>query len=135
MGAGSCGRGGRGLAINKYDFEGIGKAGALLMFSGLAASPFVWFTTGIQGKIVFWLLVQLNKFLASNGLILLNIGIANVQVLIQENAYDKSFDDAFDAIHGNPKRLTEAQKKAIDAPVIAAFDKFANFGVRDGGNP
>lgn len=115
---------------NKYNFEGIGKATALLLFSGLAASPFAWFTVGLQGKIVFWLLTQLGKWFASTGLVLLNVGIANVQVLSQQSNYDGAFDVAFRAIADRNGRLTLAEKKAIDDRVIAAFDRFADFGVR-----
>lgn len=98
------------------------------MFSGLAASPLAWLTTGLVGKITFWFLTKFTEWLASNGLIILNIGVANVQTLIEKSAFDKTFEEAFKAIHGNPDRLTEEQKKSIDDKVISAFRKFASFG-------
>lgn len=120
---------------NKYDFEGIARAGALLQFTALAASGAAPLTNGILGKFTFFLLVQLNKFLASNGLILLNIGVENVSTIIRKENFDSTLEAAFDAVHGNPDRLTAEEKKEIDDKVISAFDKFVDFGVRNGGPP
>lgn len=113
---------------DNYDFQGIGKAAALLEFSALAASPVSWLTNGVLGQITFWLLTQMNAYLASKGLILLNIGIANVQVLSQKSDFDQSLDEAYQALRSGS--LTEVQKKALDDKVIAAFNNFADFGVQ-----
>ncbi len=120
----------------KHKFKGIGKAGALLMFAGLAASPFAVITNGIAGKITFWLLEQLSMWMADKGLIILNIGAAKINTLSEQQDFDGSFEQAFKEIHENNDRLTDEQKKAIDDKVISAFRKFATFGeLRDGRNP
>ena len=111
-----------------YDYSGIGKAEALLVFSALAASPSAWITNGIFGKIVFQLLCWACTWFANKEVLILNVAATDLQTLVQKGSFDASFDAAFQAIHGNPNQLTSAQKAAIDAPVIAAFNKFAVFG-------
>ncbi len=111
-----------------YDYSGIGKAEALLVFSALAASPAVWFTNGIAGQITFWFLTQICTWFANKEVLILNIAATDIQTIMQKGDFDASFDNAFKAIHGNPDKLTSEQKAAIDAPVIAAFRKFAVFG-------
>lgn len=118
-----------------YDYSGIGKAEALLIFSALAASPAAWLTNGVLGKFTFWALSKFLTWLSGKGIMLLNVLVADVQTLAQKGDFDGSFDNAFAAIHGHPERLTPEQKAAIDKPVIDAFRKFAVFGqLRDGGN-
>ena len=124
------------MATANYDYSGIGKAEALLIFSAMAASPAAWFTNGIAGTITFWFLCQMCTWLANKEVLVLNVMATDIQTLIQEGSFDATFDQAFQAIKGNPNKLTDAQKAAIDAPVIAAFNKFALFGqLRSGTNP
>lgn len=111
-----------------YDYSGIGKAEALLIFSALAASPAAWLTNGILGKIVFWSLSNFLTWLTGKGIMVLNVLVADVQTLGEKGDFDGSFDAAFAAIHEHPERLTPEQKTAIDKPVINAFRKFAVFG-------
>lgn len=114
-----------------YQYEGIGKAGALVIFAWLAASPFAFLTTGILGKIVFFIVSKITTYAATKGVMILNVAIADIQTIAQKDDFDGSFDEAFKEIHGNRDKLTPAQKKAIDDKVIAAFRKFASFGVRN----
>jgi hypothetical protein len=119
-----------------YDYAGIGNAEALLIFSALAASPAAPFTNGVLGKITFWSLGQFCTWLASKEVLVLNIASTDLQTLAQKGEFNATFDEAFKAIHGNSDRLTAEQKAAIDAPVIAAFRKFAVFGqLRDSSSP
>jgi hypothetical protein len=117
------------IGNQKYDFQGIGKAEALLVFSYLATTPLAPITQGFWGKVIFWILTQLGSLAASYGLVLLNLGIENVQIIIQKGSFDGSFDEAFKAINEKGGKLTPKEKQEIDAPVMLAFDGFADFGV------
>ncbi len=114
--------------VLKYKFDGIGKAGALATFAALAANPnTIAFTQGILGKIIFWFLTKLYSGLASLGLVVLNLGVAKVELLIDQKEFDGSFDDAFRIINEKGGKLTDKEKAQIDAKVIAAFRKFGPF--------
>lgn len=73
-------------------------------------------------------------WLADHGLIAMNVGIADLEVMSQESGFNGSLDDAFKIIEARKDGLTDAEKKKIDDRVISAFDKFSDFGVRDGGS-
>lgn len=125
-------------AADKYDFQGIGKASATVTIAALAANPStLWLTTGFVGSMFYWLLTQFYSKLASVGLVILNVGIADVQIITQHSEFDGSFDDAFKLINAGP--LTDEQKSAIDNKVISAFKSFASFGsvsdVQPAGSP
>jgi hypothetical protein len=112
-----------------YDYSGFGKAEALLIFSVLAANPStVWLTTGFIGSVFFALLSFICTKFANVGIMLINIAATDLQTLVQSGNFDGSFDDAFKKILASKDPLTAAQKAAIDAPVIAAFQQFAVFG-------
>lgn len=98
------------------------------MFSALATSPAAWLTAGILGKIVFGFLTWACTKLANLEVLILNVAATDIQVIIQKGDFDASFDDALKAIQASKGGLTKAQKDAIDAPVRAAFRKFAVFG-------
>jgi hypothetical protein len=115
-------------AATKYEFDGIGKAGAMATFAALALNPATLpLTQGFWGKILFYALTWFYARLASVGLVVLNIGIANVETLLQEKEFNGSFDEAFQIINQKGGKLTEAEKASIDAKVIAAFRKFGVF--------
>ena len=111
-----------------YDYSGIGKAEALLVYSALAASSVSWLTNGLLGKATFWALEQICTWLANKEVMVLNIAATDIQTVIQAGEFDATFDDAFKAINKSKDPLTAAQKAAIDQPVIDAFRKFAVFG-------
>ena len=114
------------LPNQKYDFSGIGKGSALLLFTALAAGSGAFLTQGIVGSVIFWLATKFFSYMASLGLILVNVGVANVQTLSQQKEFDGTFDDAFRII--NSKKITKEEGDAIDNKVIAVFRKFARFG-------
>lgn len=116
----------------KHRFEGIGDKAATATMLLLAAEPWgVWFTVGFQGTVVHWILKQFYMWMADRGLIMLNSGIAEIEVMQQKSGFNGSLEDAFKLIDQAKGGLTDAQKKAIDDKVIRAFDKFADFGVRN----
>lgn len=111
-----------------YDYSGIGKAEALLIYSALAASSWAFLTTGFLGTVVFQLLTYICTQLANVEVLILNVAATDIQTLIGQGDFDATFDQAFKQIQANKDKLTTAQKAKIDAPVIAAFTKFAIFG-------
>lgn len=113
----------------KYRFEGIGALGATLIFAGIAASPLSWLTNGVIGKFVYAVLQYACMWLADKGIIIMNIGIADLKTLSEKSGFDGSFEDAFKEIHEKKERLTPEDKKRIDDKVIDAFRKFASFHV------
>jgi ABC-type transport system involved in cytochrome c biogenesis permease subunit len=115
-------------AATKYKFDGIGKAGAVATFAAMAMTPYAAITQGFWGKILFVFLEWFYSCLASVGLVVLNIGVANVETLIEQSEFDGSFEDAFKIINAKGGKLSDAEKAAIDNKVIAAFRKFASFG-------
>lgn len=121
----------------KYKFEGIGKASATATFLALAAKPeLLVLTQGPVGKVIFFLLTWFYSALASMGLVMLNVGISNIQILAQKEGFDATWDEVFKVINEKGDTLTEAEKKALDDKVIAAHNKFGTFGklLVDGGN-
>ncbi len=118
----------------KHKFEGIGEASATATLSAIATSSMAWAATGVIGRVVFALLKWFYMALANRGLILLNVGIAHIQVMSQKENFDGTFDEAFKALNEKGSALTDEEKKQIDDRVISALRKFVDFGVRDGGN-
>ncbi len=117
-------------SARKHRFEGIGRASALLIFTKLAASPAVAVTQGLLGKVIFFLFTHLFSGLASCGLVLLNLGVANIEILSEKKNFDGSFDEAFKFINERGGRLTREEAKQVDDGVIDAFRRFIDFGVR-----
>jgi hypothetical protein len=111
-----------------YDYSGIGKAEALLIFSALASSKLVFLTNGVFGKFTFQILWAACSWLATKEILLVNVVATDLQTLAQKGEFDGTFDDAFKKIHGQREKLSAEEKAAIDAPVRTAFRKFAYFG-------
>lgn len=114
----------------KHELTGIGSASATLTFVALAGSPLAFLTQGFLGKITHYILTQIYSRLASQGLVVLNIGVARVQTMAERKDFDGTFDDAFDLINKSGGRLSPDDIKAIDDRVISALRKFTDFGVR-----
>lgn len=116
----------------KYKFEGIGATGASIIMAGLGANPSTaWIATGFIGKVVFFVVKLFCMWLASLGLIVLNVGAEKLATINDEGKYDGSWDTAENAIkkiRDQGRDLTDEEIKAIDQPVIDAFRKFAGFG-------
>lgn len=116
----------------KYKFEGFGETGAAMIMAALALNPAtVFLTQGFLGKIVFFIAKYFCMLLASNGLIVMNLGAAKISVLLDEHNYDGTWEKAEEIlkkIRDTGRELTDEEIKDIDAPVIDAFRKFASFG-------
>jgi hypothetical protein len=116
----------------KHDYENIAKGSALLTFAALASSTgLVWLTNGVVGKITMILLTNFYTYLASKGVIMLNLGVNLAEVLADKNTFDGTLDDALKAVHAQSDKLTPEQKAAIDAKVIVALRDFASYRMRN----
>jgi hypothetical protein len=115
----------------KYSFSGLGDASATIVLGLLAANPSTtWLATGFVGKVVNVLLSYAFSMAASVGLVLLNVGAERVETMIDQHAFDGSFDSAeklLEAARQTGHVLTPAEIAAIDGPVIDAFRKFGSF--------
>lgn len=115
----------------KHDLSGIGGATATIVLAALAANPSTAvLATGFLGTIIKFLLTKLFTILASVGLVVLNVGAARVETLIDQHNFDGSFETAeklIGAIRQTGRDLTPAEVRAIDGPVIDAFRKWASF--------
>lgn len=102
-----------------------------MVLAALLSNPgTVFLTTGILGKIVTWALTEFFSMLASLGLVMLNVGAAKVETLIDGKNFDGSWDTAEEfiaAIRSTGREMTPEEIAAIDGPVIVAFRKFASF--------
>lgn len=116
-------------AADKHDLGGIGDASAALVMAALAANPGTLFlTTGIQGKILFWLLSKAFTKMASVGLVILNVGAENLATAIERSKFDGSFESAerlIEEIRSTGRDMTPEEMSAIDGKVIDQFRKFA----------
>lgn len=116
----------------KYHFDGIGSASASVIMAALGANPSTTFlTAGLPGRIVFWIAKYFCMLLANSGLIVLNVGAAKIQDIIDEGNFNESWDTAeniINKIRDTGKEMTDEEIKAIDQPVIDAFRRFASFG-------
>lgn len=118
----------------KYKFEGIGAASATAAMAALSTTSLAPFTAGFAGKITFQLLKLIFMSLASAGLIVLNVGVAKVEVLLEEHDYNSSWEEAEKILKEKKgQELTQNEINSIDDPVKDAFRRFASFGVRDNG--
>lgn len=112
----------------KYDFKGIKSQGAkgieLLIsaswagFAGILKIP-------ILGTIIDDCIQAFTNWLANNGLVVLNVTANAVDGTFDQQGFDTAMESALAAVGVDRTTLTDAQKKAIDGSVIAAFRKFA----------
>lgn len=102
-----------------------------MVLAALLANPsLAWLATGFVGKVVMWGLTHLFSMMASLGLVILNVGAARVQTLIDGKNFDGAYDSAEEfiaAIRASGRELTPEEIKKIDEPVIEAFRKWAGF--------
>lgn len=115
----------------KYKYENLAKASATSLMVALAASS--WgapLVVGVQGKVIFELFKLLSMLFASIGVVLLNVGVANVEVWLEKGTFDGTMEDVLDYIKakGGKNKLTEQEKKELNAKIIAAHNKFGTFG-------
>lgn len=110
----------------KYTFDNISKFSATMMFTALASSPFAFLTNGFLGRVTFFTLKKLSNFLANKGLIIANIGVDYVSTLDQQKDLDTELEKAITIVANKKGRLTDEEKKRIDAPVMAAMRRFVS---------
>lgn len=115
------------MAEVKYEFEGIAKFNAMLVFTALASGPYAYLTTGILGKFVFFVLKKIGNWIANQGLALANIGIEEIRNPILLDNYDSTMNDALNEVLRRKGRLTDEEKKAIDDKVKDAARNFIRF--------
>lgn len=116
------------LPSPKHKLDGIGGVSAAAAMAALAAFPPTTFlATGFLGRITHFILKRLFTFLASGGLVILNLGAERVLGAIEKSNYDGSWESAqklIDAIRATGRELTPEEITKIDDGVIAAFRKF-----------
>lgn len=115
------------MAEAKYQFDGISKATATLLFTAMASGPLAFLTTGILGKITFFFLKKVGNWLANQGLALLNIGVDQIKISLEKRNFDRAMDEAIKKVMETNRRLTKEEQAEIDDPVKKAFREFASF--------
>jgi len=116
------------MAEVKYQFDGIARLNATLLFAAMAASPVAFLTTGLLGKFVFMVLTHIGNWLANQGLALLNIGVDMIKIHFEKKDYDEAMEEALavkDMIIKTGRKLTPQEVEDIDGKVKNAFRKFA----------
>lgn len=115
----------------RHKFEGIGEAGAAMVLAGLKANPSTTgLANGFVGKAIFFIVKVILMYFASLGLIVLNVGAAKLEAVVDKNDFNGAWDDADKIIakfRETGRTMTEAEALAIDIPVIVAFRKFGSF--------
>lgn len=115
-----------------YKFTGIGEASASVILAVLMSNPATaYLATGLMGKITFFICKIFSMWLASIGLIVMNVGEAKLATIIDAGKFDDSWDTAenlIKKIRDTGRDLTPEEIKEIDDAVIVAFKKFATFG-------
>lgn len=123
--------------LGKHKLDGIGAASASMVIAALSISNPV-LVSGVPGKIIAWILSKFFSSLASLGLVILNVGAARVETLIDGKNFDGAYDSAEEfiaAIRNAGREMTPEEIKQIDDPVIDAFRKWASFArKKDGSN-
>jgi len=118
--------------MKKHELDGIGGASAAAVIASLSANPSTSFlTAGLSGKILYWLLKKLFTYMASSGLVFMNVGAERLLTAIRKSGYDGSRENAdllIAEIRKTGRDLTPAEVKAIDDEVIKTFRKFGKFG-------
>lgn len=115
-----------------YRFSGIGEASASVILAVLMVNPATaYLATGIVGKITFFICKIFSMWLASLGLVVMNVGAAKLETIIDGGKFDESWNTAenlIKKIRESGRELTNEEIKQIDDAVIVAFKKFATFG-------
>ena len=113
-------------------YGGIGSASAAMIMAGIAANPtLAILSQGPLGKIVFAICKFFCTILASIGVVLLNVGAAKVQTIIDAGNFESEWytaDELIKKIRATGRELTDEEMVAIDQPVVDAFRRFVRFG-------
>ena len=120
------------LPKQKHSLDGIGSASAAGIMAALLTNPATaGFAASIGGRILNYILTGLFSWLASAGLVLMNVGAENLMTAIDKHSFDGSMESAeklIDAIRASGRELTPEEIKSIDDKVKEAFRKFAKIG-------
>ena len=98
--------------------------------SAMAGGPLAFLTTGVLGKITFFVLKKIMNGFANNGLAVLNLGVDIISINFQERDFNEAMRAALiarDKIISKKGKLTKEEINAIDQPVKDAFRRFARF--------
>lgn len=115
------------MAEIKYQFKGIARFNAYLIYSALSTGPFSFLTTGILGTITFKVLELAGNWLANQGLALLNIGYDAIKIAAEQNRYESVINSAIARVKNHKGPMPEKLKKEIDNEVIDAARDFIRF--------
>jgi hypothetical protein len=114
----------------RHQFSGIGDKSATLTMMLVAATPLNFLAIGFWGRITHWILSRLYMWLASNGLVLINVEVSKIQVAAQKSDWEAALKEAWAIVDNKTKDLSNAEKKKIDDRVRKAHRRFASFGAR-----
>lgn len=115
------------MAEVKYQFDGMARFTATMVFTKMASGPLAFLTTGFLGNITFFLLKKGANWLANQGLAVLNIGLNEILVAQQKGRFDKVLEDALKQVKQTKRKLSKKEQAEIDDRVIKAFRTFAYF--------
>lgn len=111
----------------KYDFQGIQKAGRAVINSALLATSWgAWIIKSPFNTLLNYLEDLAINWLTNQGLIIINIGAIYVNGVLDQKAFDQAFDEAINK--AKVPGLSDADKKKIDNQVIEAVRKFGRIG-------
>ena len=115
------------MAEVKYQFDGIAKFNATLIFTALAGSSWGSFlTSGFVGRLVFFFLEKFGNWMANQGLAMANIGVDILITAHEKKNYDAVLEEAIHQVQSK-RNLTQEEIDAIDEKVKAAAKKFIAF--------
>lgn len=115
------------IGTGKYDFPGIRRIGALALEGLIAGTSWgASLVTGPFAPVIDICAEYLSEWMANRGLLILDLGAIYVNGEFDQSTFDKAMDEALD--RSKIPGLSDAEKKAIDDKVIAAFRQFARVG-------
>jgi len=115
------------IGTGKYNFEGIRKAGALALSALLSSTGWGASIIASPFKPVINLILEwFSEWLANKGLLIINLGAIYINGEIDQDRFDKAFDEALNKV--KIPGLTEDEKRAIDDEIIKAIRKFGRIG-------
>ncbi len=116
----------------KYKYEAIAEATAAMILVAIAANPSIAILAqGFLGRVTFFVLKLLCMFLANLGLVILNVGAAKIETIIDGGNFDGSWEQAEEMIkkiQDAGREMSQDEIKKIDQIAIDAFRKFISFG-------
>lgn len=116
------------MAEIKYQFDGIAKFNATLIFTALSGTAWGGFlTSGFVGRLVFFFLTKFGNWLANQGLAMANIGVDIILTAHEKNQYEQVIGEAIKKVQSIKRPLTKEEISAIDDQVKRAARRFISF--------